>query len=69
MRVEIKQELVADYYLIAYALAHRYTGVTHEKPSMSLKRIKIPEVCIGMNVKFMSPYEMLRHEHARFVLG
>lgn len=26
---------------------HRYTVVTHEKPSMSLKRIKIPEVLEG----------------------
>lgn len=53
---------VADYYLIASALAHGHTVITHEKPSASLKRIKIPEVCIGLNVKFMSPYEMLRHQ-------
>jgi hypothetical protein len=60
---------VADYYLVAHALAHDLTIVTHEKPSQSTKKIKIPEVCIGLNIKFMSPYEMLRHERARFVLG
>jgi hypothetical protein len=60
---------VADYYLVAHALAHGYTVVTHEKASQSLKRIKIPEVCIGLNIKIMSPYEMLRHERARFILG
>ncbi|MCX6666508.1 MAG: DUF4411 family protein [Euryarchaeota archaeon] len=59
---------VADYYLVAYALAHSYTVVTHEKPDNSTKRIKIPMVCIGLNVKCMTPFEMLRHERARFIL-
>jgi hypothetical protein len=43
--------------------------VTHEVPSPSIKRIKIPNVCIGLTVKCMTPYEMLRAERARFVLG
>ena len=60
---------VADYYLVAHALAHGYTVVTHEIASASTKRIKIPNACIGLNVKFMTPYEMLRHERARFILG
>lgn len=60
---------VADYYLVAQALAHGHTVVTHEVPSNSTKRIKIPNACLGLNVKFMTPYEMLRHERARFVLG
>jgi Domain of unknown function (DUF4411) len=60
---------VADYYLVAHALAHRHTVVTHEIASASTKRIKIPNACIGLNVKFMTPYEMLRHERARFILG
>jgi len=33
-----------------------------------VNRIKIPDACIGMNVKSMSPFEMLRLERARFVL-
>ena len=59
----------ADYYLVAHALAHRYTVVTHEVASPSLKKIKIPNVCIGVGVKCMTPYEMLRVARARFVLG
>lgn len=60
---------VADYYLVAHALAHGYTVVTHEKPSPSVKKVKIPNVCIGLGVKCMTPFEMLRVEQARFVLG
>ena len=59
---------VADYYLVAYALAHGHTVVTHEVPSPSTKKIKIPNVCLGLGVRFMTPYEMLRVERARFVL-
>ncbi len=60
---------VADYYLVCHALGHGLIIVTHEVPANSKKRIKIPNVCIGLGIKFMSPYEMLRHEQARFVLG
>jgi hypothetical protein len=60
---------VADYYLVAHALAHGYTVVTHEKPATSAKKIKIPDACIGLGVKCMTPFEMLRRERARFVLG
>lgn len=60
---------VADYYLVAHALAHTCTVVTHEIVSKSVAKVKIPNVCIGMNVKCMTPYEMLRHERAKFVLG
>ena len=72
---------VADYYLVAHALAHEHVVVTHEKPDNSTlvrshekpdnstKRIKIPVACIGLDIKCMTPYEMLRRERARFVLG
>ena len=59
----------ADYYLTAHALAHNYSVITHEIPSDSTKKIKIPDVCIGMGIRFMTPYAMLRHERARFILG
>jgi hypothetical protein len=58
-----------DYYLVAQALAGKHTVVTHEVPSASTKKIKIPDACIGLGVKCMTPYEMLRVERARFVLG
>ncbi|MCZ7660546.1 MAG: DUF4411 family protein [Xanthobacteraceae bacterium] len=60
---------VADYYLVAHAHAHHHTVVTHEVPSDSRRKIKIPNACLGTGVKFMTPYEMLRNERARFVLG
>lgn len=59
----------ADYYLVSQAHAGKHTVVTHEVPSASTYKIKIPDVCIGMRVKCMSPYEMLRHERAKFMLG
>ncbi|HZQ86071.1 MAG TPA: DUF4411 family protein [Acidimicrobiales bacterium] len=59
----------ADYYLVAQALALSHVVVTHEIPSTSTRRIKIPDACLGVGVKVMSPYEMLRSERARFVLG
>ena len=60
---------VADYYLVGHALSHGHTIVTHEIASTSAKRIKIPDACIALSIKFMTPFEMLRHERARFVLG
>jgi len=60
---------VADYYLVAQALAGRHVVVTHEIPSASTRKIKIPDACIALGIKCMTPYEMLRHERARFVLG
>lgn len=60
---------VADYWLVAHALAHDFIVVTHEVPSDSTRKIKIPNACVGVGVHCLSPYEMLRRERARFVLG
>ena len=59
----------ADYYLVAQAHAGGHTVVTHEVPAAGRRRIKIPDACIGVDVKCMNPFEMLRCERARFVLG
>jgi hypothetical protein len=59
----------ADYYLIAHALARGLVIVTHEVPGDRVKRVKIPEVCVGLEIEFMNPFKMLRKEGARFVLG
>lgn len=58
-----------DFFLIAHALAGGHTVVTHEVAANSAKRIKIPNVCVGLAVPFMTLYQMLRIEQARFVLG
>jgi hypothetical protein len=60
---------VADYYLVAQAHAWNYVVVTHERADHAVKRIKIPNVCIELGLKCMTPFEMLRLERARFVLG
>ena len=60
---------IADYWLVAHALAHGFVVVTHEVPSDSTRKIKIPNACIGLGLSCISPYEMLRRERARFVLG
>lgn len=60
---------VADYYLVAHALAHGHTVVTHEKAQPLARKIKIPNVCIGLAIKCVTPFEMLRLERARFILG
>jgi hypothetical protein len=60
---------IADYYLVAQALAGNHTVVTHEVPSASTRRIKIPDACIGLGISFVTPFQMLRRERARFVLG
>ena len=57
----------ADYYLIATAMAHRHTVVTHETPSDAVKRVKIPEPCIAHGVEVISPFAMLRRMGVRFV--
>jgi hypothetical protein len=60
---------VADYYLVAHAHAHGFVVVTHEVVAHTTKKIKIPNACIAIGVKCATPYEMLRTERARFVLG
>lgn len=60
----------ADYYLVAQGHAYGHTVVTHEKYDPNTKkRIKIPNACSAVGVNCITPYEMLRRERARFVLG
>jgi hypothetical protein len=59
----------ADLHVIAFAMAHNHTVVTHEKSEPTSKRsIKIPDVCLAHNVEVMGPFEMMRQERARLVL-
>jgi hypothetical protein len=58
----------ADYYLVAHAHALDYTVVTHEKASDTVKKIKIPNACAGMNVECITIFQLLKALGARFVL-
>ena len=60
---------IADYYLVAHALAAGYSVVTHEVRSTSRRRIKLPDVCDGLDIECRTPFEMLSQEQALFVLG
>jgi len=60
---------VADFYLVAHALAGGHVVVTHEVAANTARRVKIPNVCVGLGLRFMTPYQMLRLEQARLVLG
>jgi len=54
---------VADYYLVAHALAHGHTVVTQERYEPDItRRIKNPNVCVGLGVPWMDTYSMLRAE-------
>ena len=59
----------ADYFLVAQALAHGYTVVTHETPQpRSTNRIMIPDACAGVGVPCTNIFRLLRESGARFVL-
>ena len=58
-----------DYYLVGQALAGGHTVVTHEVPADTPRVVKIPNACIGTGVKYITTFQMLRMERARFVLG
>lgn len=58
----------ADCYLIAHALASGHDVVTLEVASAGKKRVKIPNACIGLGIRCLTPFEVLRIERARFVL-
>ena len=58
----------SDYFVVSQALAGRHTVVTHEKPENFVHRVKIPSVCVALKIKYMTCWQMLRTERARFVL-
>jgi len=56
---------IADYYLCAQALGDNYTVVTLETPADGRRRVKIPSVCIAMDIPFINTFDMLRRERVR----
>lgn len=60
----------ADPFLIACALAHNHTVVTEEVfLQHTARRVKIPEVCQILNVRYMTTFQMLSQEGVTFVLS
>ncbi len=59
----------ADSFLVAQAIAYGHEVVTLEVPSPgSRKRIKIPDVCDGVGIPWLKPFDMLEREGLRLVL-
>ena len=58
----------ADFFLVAHALAHALTIVTHERAANSPNKIKIPDACDALGVAVINPFDMLRRGGARFIL-
>ena len=58
----------ADSYLVAHARAHQQVVVTHEAVAHSTKKIKTPNACLGVGVRYVTPFEMLRAERTCFVI-
>ena len=59
----------ADSFLIGHAFAGEHTVVTHEVISDGRRRTKIPNASIANGVPRSNPFQMLRAESTRFVLG
>ncbi|MCZ8203407.1 DUF4411 family protein [Gemmatimonas sp.] len=58
---------VADSVLVAHALAHEHTVVTHEKPEpQRIGKVKIPDACSAMGVRWIDPYALLEELGAKF---
>lgn len=59
----------ADYLLVAYALEHSDTVVTHEAANLQKRnRVLIPVACQAMGVKSVNTFEMLRETGAQLDL-
>lgn len=66
---EAKSEfaVAADGWLIAYALVHGCTLVTHEQYEPNCRRkVKIPNVCKQFGVETINTFDMLRQLGVRF---
>ena len=60
----------ADPFLIACAMAHYHTVVTEEVfLQHTARRVKIPEVCQALNIRYMTTFQMLSQEGVTFVLS
>lgn len=63
----IKQRSIADPWVIAHALAESATVVTKETPTgRDTRRIRIPDVCMALDVPWIDDFEFTREIGIRF---
>ena len=65
----IKQRSIADPWVIAFAIAENAVVVTKETPAGSISnRIKIPDVCIALNIPWMNDFDFAKEVGIRFTV-
>lgn len=67
----VKNRSIADPWVIAHAMAEKAIVVTKEYLSNSSneQKIKIPDVCNNMNVKWIDDYDFIREVNIQFDCG
>lgn len=63
---DFKAETRADAWLCAEALASDLTLVTYEVASNSPNIVKIPNVCNGLGIRYISGFDFMRAQGFRF---
>ena len=63
---EFKSETRADAWLCAQALASDLTLVTYETLSNSVRKVKIPNVCKGLGIRYIDGFDFMRTQGFRF---
>lgn len=61
-----KGKSLADPFVIATAVEHNLIVVTGEKPTRSIEKPKIPDVCVALRVECIDFVELIRREKWRF---
>ena len=58
----------ADPWLVAHAKVSSAVVVTFEKRQPGASRVKIPNVCAELGIRFVDPYDMLEELEAAFTI-
>ncbi len=65
----IKQRSIADPWVIAFAITENAVVVTKQTPAGSIsRRIKIPDVCIALNIPWINDFEFAKEVGIRFTV-
>lgn len=61
--------LDSDVFIEARKHQYGYVAASDKTAKRDGAKVKIPDVCKGLGVAYMTTFELLRRERARFVLG
>ena len=58
-----------NFSLVALAMAHKYTIVTHDEKNKYIRAIvNLPYICELLSINCITPFDMLKKENPKFVL-